>query len=576
MAAVLASVDFIPLSNAFGVFSRSGKHRQAEKSYCITLADGAFLMPEAADRQTASKCYHRPVNRREFIGSAVLAGTSIAAANEPQSPLPNILHIMTDQQQWATIAGRSLCHTPNINSLVNGGMCFERSYTPSAVCCPARAMILSGAYHWHNGVFNQIHSSPSVHRDMYPQVVLYSQRLRDQGYQLGYTGKWHASWDRCAADFGYEMAGAFGCNPAVLKKHDLNPDRVTLPKEKLTRHPRRMVQWPGSEPFPLYGYVDGPEEATEEWRTAELASAMMRRFARNNSPWLLEAHFLTPHDPYMPLKTYFDRYDPKSIPVSPTFHDTFESKPGLHRREASTWGNVTEEDYRGSRAAYYAYVEQVDAQIGRLLKILDETGQANNTIVVFTTDHGDMVGNHRMWIKGWIPYEECYRVPLVIRWPGHIAPGEKSSRLVQTHDLGHTYVDIAGAKPLTYADGRSLCPLFTDPDSASWTDQILCAYYGGEFLYTQRIAITDRFKYVFNGFDIDEMYDLERDPREMRNVVEDRSYAGYTDDMRARLYEMMACFEDPYGYPERWTLPGNPPDRYSAARYLPRGKRLNG
>jgi choline-sulfatase len=515
------------------------------------------------------------VNRREFIRSAAVSGTAIAQA-QIQPQLPNILHIMTDQQQWATIAGRSPCHTPNINSLVTGGMRFERSYTPSAVCCPARAMILSGAYHWHNGVFNQIHSSPSVRRDMYPHVVLYSQRLRDQGYQLGYTGKWHASWDRCAADFGYEMAGVFGCNPAVLKKHDPNPDRVTLPKEKLTRHPRRMMQWPGSEPFPLYGYTDGPEEATEEWRTAELASTMMRRLARSNKPWLVEAHFVAPHDPYMPLKKYYDRYDPKEIPVSATFTDTFEGKPGLHRRESSTWANISEEDYRGSRAAYYAYTEQVDAQIGRLLNALDESGQANNTIVVCTSDHGDMVGDHRMWIKGWMPYEECYPVPLVIRWPGHIQPGAKSGRLVQTHDLAHTYVDIAGAKPLPYADGRSLRPLFTDPDSASWTDQILCAYYGGEFLYTQRIAITDRFKYVFNGFDIDEMYDLERDPGEMRNVVEHDSYATYTDDMRARLYEMMASFEDPYGNPKHWTLPGNPPDRYGAARYLPRGKRLNG
>ncbi len=523
---------------------------------------------------SSSWCYDRRVNRREFIGTAGISAAAVAQG-QPQSQRPNILHIMTDQQQWATIAGRSLCHTPNINSLVAQGMRFERSYTPSAVCCPARAMILSGAYHWHNGVFNQIHSAPSVHRDMYPDVVLYSQRLRDQGYQLGYTGKWHASWDRCPTDFGYEMAGVFGCNPAVLKKHDLNPDRVNLPKEKPTAHPQRMVQWPGSEPFPLYGYTEGPEEGTGEWRTAELASHMMRRFARNNKPWLLEAHFVMPHDPYMPLKKYFDRYDPRTIPVSPTFADTFEGKPGLHRRESSTWGNVTEEDYRNSRAAYYAYTEQVDAQIGRLLKTLDETGQAGNTIVVCTTDHGDMVGDHRMWIKGWIPYEECYRVPLVIRWPGHVPPASKSSRLVQTHDLGHTYLDIVGAKPLPYADGRSLQPLLTAPDSPSWTDEILCAYYGGEFLYTQRIAITDRFKYVFNGFDIDEMYDLDHDPGEMRNVVEDHAYAAYTDDMRARLYEMMARYEDPYGYPKHWTLPGNPPDRYSAARYLPRGKRLN-
>ena len=481
---------------------------------------------------------------------------------------------MTDQQQWATIAERSACHTPHMNALAAGGMLFERSYTPSAVCCPARAMILSGAYHWHNGIFNQIHSSPSVHRDMFPGVVLYSQRLREVGYELGYTGKWHASWDRSPADFGYEMAGVFGCNPEVLRKHNLNPDRVSRPAEKPRSHPLRMISWPGSAPFPLYGYTEGAEEMTPEWYTAECAIQMMRRFAQGSKPWLLESHFVTPHDPYMPLKKYFDRYDPRSIPVSPTFHDNFAGKPGLHKRESSTWGDVTEDDYRASRAAYYAYTEQVDAQIGRLLKALDETGQAANTIVVFTTDHGDMVGDHRMWIKGWIPYEQCYRIPLIVRWPGHIAAGSRCAKLVQTHDLGHTYTAIAGAKPLPYADGRSLQSLFADPQSAGWRDQILCAYYGGEFLYTQRIAITDRFKYVFNGFDIDEMYDLERDSGEMRNVAEDGEYTRYADDMRARLYEMMDQFEDPYGQPARWTLPGNRPDRYGATRYLARGKRM--
>ncbi len=511
------------------------------------------------------------MNRREFIA---LAGASAAEGQQAAPSQPNILHIMTDQQRWDTIADRSVCRTPNLNRLAREGMLFERSYTPSAVCCPARAMILSGAYHWHNGIFNQIHSSPSVHRDMYPGVVLYSQRLRDAGYQCGYVGKWHASWTRCPADFGYEMAHVFGCDPAVLRRYDLNPDRVPVSKDKLTARPLRMMSWPGSQPFPFYGYTEGPEEATQEWKSADMAIAMMNRYSRSAKPWLIETHFLMPHDPYLPHKKYLDRYNPRSIPVSSTFGDTFAGKPGLHKRESQTWGDVTEDDYRGSRAAYYAYAEQVDAQIGRILKALDESGQAGNTIVVCTTDHGDMTGDHRMWIKGWIPYEQTYRIPLIVRWPGHIKAGSKSDRLVQTHDLAHTYIEAAGAKALPYADGRSLAPLFADPESPSWPDQILCAYYGGEFLYTQRIAITRRFKYVFNGFDIDELYDLERDPGEMHNAVDDPGYSRYAGDMRARLYELMDSLEDPYGTPERWTLPGNRPDRYGAPRYLPRGKRI--
>ncbi len=275
----------------------------------------------------------------------------------------------------------------------------------------------------------------------------------------------------------------------------------------------------------MWGYREGPEEATAPYYRAECAIRMMRRFARASQPWHLEVQFVQPHDPYLPLKQYLDRYDPAAIRVPASFSDTFEGKPGLHRRESETWGHVTPDDYRNGRAHYYAFTEQVDAQIGRVLDALRESGQEDNTIVVATTDHGDMAGAHRMWIKGWIPYEEAYRVPLIVRWPGHTKAGSRSDRLVQTHDLAHTYVAAAGARPMPYADGRSLLPLFDDPRAKAWRDQILCAYYGGEFLYTQRIAITDRFKYVFNGFDIDECYDLAEDPEEMRNLVSTRREA---------------------------------------------------
>ena len=165
------------------------------------------------------------------------------------------------------------------------GMLFERSYTPSAVCCPARAMLLSGAYHWHNGVYNQVHSPPSVHRDMNPDVVLYSQRLRDAGYRLGYTGKWHASYLRTPLDFGFhEIAAVAGCDPDLLENLD-HQSRPRPARHRSLCAPRqqRMMRWPGSEPFAMWGYREGPEESTPEYRTAELASRMMKRFAQGRA-----------------------------------------------------------------------------------------------------------------------------------------------------------------------------------------------------------------------------------------------------------------------------------------------------
>jgi arylsulfatase A-like enzyme len=327
------------------------------------------------------------IDRRSFLG---VAGTSLALQGTADTPgRPNILHIMSDQQQWATLAGRSPCRTPNLNRLASQGLLFERSYTPSAVCCPARAMLLSGAYHWHNGVYNQIHSSPSVHRDMFPDVVLYSQLLNSAGYRLGYVGKWHASWNRSPLDFGFhEIAGVNGCDPKILAGANLNPDNVETPKERPRLISERKMSWPGSKPFTMWGVQDGAEEATPEYRTAEQAIRMMRRFAKGSSPWHVETHFVAPHDAYVPLKKYRDRYRAEEIPVPETFHDTFEGKPGLHRRESQIWGAVTEDDYRQSRAHYYAYTEQLDAQSSRR----NRPGRKHHRRV-----------HNRPWRHGWLP-----------------------------------------------------------------------------------------------------------------------------------------------------------------------------
>ncbi len=165
-----------------------------------------------------------------------------------------------------------------------------------------------------------------------------------------------------------------------------------------------------------------------------------------------------------------------------------------------------------------------------------------------------------MYLNGWRPYEEAHRIPLNARCPGVVAPGGKSDALVQLHDWAHTFPSIAGAEPLPYADGKDLLPILRDPATPG-PDHILNVYYGAEFLYTQRILIGRRFKYVFNGFDWDEFYDLERDPGEVRNAINDPEYAEAVREARRALWQTMERFDDPY-----------PKGRYGAGRYLPRGQ----
>jgi len=501
------------------------------------------------------------MNRRRFLE---LAGVSGVAPAQP-AKRPNILLIMGDNQQWATIANRSACRTPNLNRLASEGLLFERSYTNAAVCSPARNALLTGAYNWRFGTYEQPDTPASVSNDPFPDVVTYAQLLTRAGYRCGYNGKWHTSTKRIPLDFGYREIGAPNRyrDGAARRLRELG---IQVDHEP-PRRPVRTVSWPGSEPFGLWGYTDGAEEQTELFRVAEAGIKMLKRFAAAGDPWLVEIHFPEAFRAW-PIRKYRERYDAAAIPVAKSFQDKFVNKPALQRREAESYGPMSAKDFQEGRAFYYASFEQLDNQVGRVLQALDETGQAANTLVVFAADHGAPWGAHRMWLPCFAPYEELYRIPMIVRWPGRVNPGTKSRHLVQLHDLGHTFLDVAGAPPLPYRHGSSFAPLLSNPDRASWRDMILCAWYGQNFLLSQRTVVTRSHKYVFNAFDFDECYHLEDDPDEMRNIAGETGPSAVVDDLRARLYELMERFEDPFSGQGQ-------SGRFMAPRYLPRGRRMN-
>jgi len=483
---------------------------------------------------------------------------------------PNILLITADHMGWSTICGRSVCRTPNLNRLAQEGLRFDRSYTAVSVCCPSRAMLLSGAYPWHNGVFNQVHVKEAVRRDMFPDVVTYPRRLRDAGYRLGYVGKWHASALRGPMDFGYDVMREIPwLGPECAER--LGPHVENSPDPAGGKPPRLVdpvyVTWPGGDRVQVCAGVDAPPAQDVSCRIAEAGARTIGEFAAGRQPWLVEVHFQQPHDPYRPLLCFLENYRLEDIELPRSYYEeTFEGKPGLLAREASLWAELGEEDFRQALRHYYAFCEQVDHFAGTVLDALEATGQADDTLVVFAADHGDMVGAHRLFIKGWMPYEETRRIPMLARWPGVIPANSATDALVQLHDWAHTFAAVAGAPELPHPDGKNLLPLLRDPEGAGagWPEHILDVYYGAEFLYTQRIAIGKRYKYVFNGFDWDEFYDLERDPAEVHNAVNDGEYAQAVQDMRDVLWGLMERYEDPYfGH------------RYGAARYLigPRGGR---
>lgn len=455
---------------------------------------------------------------------------------------PNILLITGDHLDWNTICGRSICRTPNITRLADEGIRFDRSYTPVSLCCPARAMLLTGAYPWHNGVFNQVHVPESVHPDMFPEVVTYSRRLGDVGYQMAYVGKWHASSFRRPADFGYrEVKPA----PRTGQERLVDPQYVT---------------WPGGDRFLMWAGVEGEMAERNAKRLADAAIGAMSDLAGGSPPWLLELHFPEPHNSYTPLVQFLESYPLSEIELPKSYYEeTFAGKPGLLAREAACWEELSEEDFKQGLRHYYAYCEELDRYIGTVLKALEASGEAEHTLVVLACDHGDLVGAHRMFIKGWMPYEETHRIPMAARWPGVIEAGCSTDALVQLHDWAHTFVSLAGAEPLPYAGGKDLTPLLRNPAAAAedMPNHVLNVYYGGEFLYTQRIAIGRRYKYIFNGFDKDEFYDLREDPGEIHNVIDGADHAAAVRETRDALWELMIRHGDPYGQ-----------HRHGAARYL--------
>jgi arylsulfatase A-like enzyme len=486
----------------------------------------------------------------------------------PMSDRPNILLLMTDQQRWDTILGRSGCRTPNLNRLAGEGVSFERSYTPVSLCCPARAMLLTGAYGWHMGVYNQIHVPERMGFGIHDDAVTYASRLADAGYRTGYVGKWHAHWKKGPLDFGYRRASApSSYGPEALERANFRPDDLYAHRAKAypTRvSAERAIEWPGGGVWPAWREVDGPHEGRHAAFVADRGISLLEELAAEGRPWLLEVQWPEPHDPYSPHVDFASRYDWRDVELPSTWREEFVGKPGMNSREAASYNALSEEDVRQAIAHYWAYNEELDHHMGRVLAALEESGEADRTIVVATTDHGDLVGDHHLFIKGWMPYEETHRIPMTVRWPSVTPAGARATQLVQLHDLAHTFCAAAGTEPLPFSDGYSLSEVLADPKGTASRSEILNVYYGGEFLYTQRILITDRYKYVFNGFDVDELYDLEKDPHETINLIEDSEHETVRATLRAALRAIMERYGDPYADGETF---GN---LYHAGRYLPR------
>jgi len=306
-----------------------------------------------------------------------------------------------------------------------------------------------------------------------------------------------------------------------------------------------------------------PAEHHQTTWCAQKAINFIEAHASLDRPWLFSVNPFDPHHPFDPPAEYLERYLDRleDIPAPNYVPGELESKPVFQRLDhRGAYGNpghfafdeMTGDDHRLVRAAYWAMIDLIDDQMGRMLDALERTGQLENTIVIFISDHGEMLGDHGIYLKGPYFYEPAVRVPLVISYPAGIGGGRRSSALVQLMDLAQTLLDAVGLPHHPGMQGRSLWPLLADASAIEHhRDDVYCEYYNALTSHRQpeahaTMVRTDRHKLVVvHGQREAELYDLDTDPDETHNLWNDAAHRDAKTDMLQCLCDRMAWTVDP-------------------------------
>ncbi len=449
---------------------------------------------------------------------------------------PNVLFILSDDQRPDTIRalGNAIVETPHLDALVAAGTAFTRAVCPNPICTPSRAEIMSGACSFHNGVLD-------FGQKIKPELTLWAQALRNGGYHSWYVGKWHN--DGRPTGRGYQAtAGLFAGGGARWAT-----DQTDWKGFPVTGYRGWVFQTDAGQVFPEQGV--GLSTHTSR-QIADAAIGLLRGWSKEQ-PFFLHVNFTSPHDPLLMPPELAGKYDPRKIPLPANFLASHPFDHGnLHGRdeEVFSWPR-TPEEVRGELACYYAVITQMDAEIGRILAALEETGQTANTLVVFTSDHGVAIGSHGLRGKQNM-YEHTIGVPLVMRGPG-IPRGGRLAAQVYLRDLYPTVMELAGLPIPRTVEGRSLAPLLAGRSDSLYPEVF------GYFRDFQRMVRTERWKLIhYPQISRWQLFDLQADPAEMRDLSADPAQAEVLVDLQSRLRLNQQAHGDPLA---ARTSPATPP-----------------
>ena len=428
------------------------------------------------------------------------------------SSRPNILFYCTDQQRFDTIGalGNPYVQTPTLDALVSGGTAFTHTYCQSPICTPSRSSFMTGLYP------SKVHNCRNGNGTFPNHPPLISRLIADAGYDTGMIGKFHLQ------SSGYRTEPRLDDGYRYWKFSH-------APRDDWPRGEHDYADWVHEQGGDLNALRESPERVPAELHQSTWATTRAIEFLSEDrdQPWFLTINVYDPHPPFIPPKAYADRFNPRELP-GPHFREsdlkTQELLSGVDFQPQ--YRNPTPEQGREIQALYYAMIALVDDQFARLLAFLDKTGQRDNTIIVFTSDHGEALGDHGLVQKGCRFYEGLTRVPLIFSGPS-VASGVQASGLTELLDMSATLLDLAGIEIPSHHQGRSLLPILRgDAPPDTGRDYVRCEYYdalaahfcggAGSFATMYR---DERYKICsYHDVGEGELYDLENDSWEHENL----------------------------------------------------------
>ncbi|MBQ7010114.1 MAG: sulfatase-like hydrolase/transferase [Clostridia bacterium] len=481
---------------------------------------------------------------------------------------PNILWLCTDQQRFDTLGcyGNKFVNTPNIDKLAKNGVRFSRAYCQNPLCSPSRASFLTGRY---PGTCRTRQNG----QDIPEEEILVTRLLHDNGYIGGLAGKLHLSscnYSVCKTrerriNDGYEyFAWSHGHGP--LHDWPFHDYAIWLKSKGVEySHPAREDC--------KYVKVGMSEELHQTKWCTDRAIEFIESVKNEGAPWFFSLNWFDPHHAFDPPKEYLERYLPilDTIPLPDYIPGELENKSPLQRLDHNgaygragsfAYDNMTEYDHKLIRAAYYAMIDLIDVQVGRLIEYLESTDQLTNTLIIFHSDHGESLGDHGLYLKGGYFYEASVHVPLIISMKDHTLSNVCSDGLVELVDIAPTILDACGIPKHPGMQGKSLFGMLMGMEPLdkfkktvyseyhtttlqNGVDAFCSMLHDGRYKLTKIHALSEKYPNDCKG----ELYDLQTDPGEHINLYNDSKCTDIKLDMLEQLCDTEALMADPLPVP---------------------------